>query len=165
MRFPNLDHLMAFAFSAGRAISLSAIYAMARDKDRTRRRRDPISKQDVAAQRGLIQSYVRRQPGVGRWHFTALYGRAQYRSEAQNRLTDYVLARLPTDAHKRRLIYEMVARYYGKTVILKGVAKRFEIPYADVLIAWARVDGMLEDLDAKLSADALDHYRAEDLIE
>lgn len=164
IQFKSLDHLLGWTFGGKRGVSLSGIYALAKEKVLRRRRTDPLSAMDILTQKGLVKSYIHRQTPIARNHFLAAYSGGHERSYAQNQIRDYLLPRMPTGIHNRRMLYELVAKYYGKAVDLSALAEHMNIESFLVLSAWAKVDGMLSDLEYRCSDDAHEHYKTAGLI-
>jgi hypothetical protein len=82
---------------------------------------------EAAAQAGMIKSCVLGLTEWERCHIQAKYFRNGDRMAAQERLTRFVLPTLDMVVRNRRLVYELVARYYGKPVKLPELAARFEM--------------------------------------
>lgn len=155
---------MSWAFGVRRSISLSGIYALAKHTRPRKVSDEVLSRIDILTQKGMIKSYVFRQTPIARYHLLARYSRNKERIDAQNKIRDYILAKLPTGIHNKRMYYELVAKFYGKQVDISAVAEHMNIEPFVVLAGWAKVDGMLNDLSYRVEGEALEHYREERLI-
>jgi hypothetical protein len=62
-----------------------------------------------------------------RAHLQAKYAWGRERQEAQQALAERALATLDTGAHKRRLVYELVGRCYGRPLALRELASRYRL--------------------------------------
>ena len=167
MRFGSLDQLMSWAFGVRSSVNLSGIYAMRTQKDAPPKRfyhGEPLSAMDILTQKGMVKSYIHRQTSIARYHLLASYSRGKERIDAQNKVRDYLLPRMPTGFHNRRMLYELVAKFYGKAVDLNAVAEHMNIETRVVLSSWRLVDGMLDDLRYRVSDEAATHYRESGLI-
>lgn len=153
-------------------MQLSGIYAMRPPKpppdahtlSRPVHHGEPLSAIDILTQKGMVKSYIFRQTPVAKYHLLASYSRGHERIDAQNKLRDYLLARMPTGIHNRRMLYELVAKFYGKPVDLTALAEHLNIESFVVLKAWRLVDGMLDDLRYRVGDQAQHHYRESGLI-
>jgi hypothetical protein len=165
MKFGSLQHLMSFAFGVRSAVGLSAIYSMRKDPDRKKPRGEPMSRMDVLTQKGMIKSYVYRQAEIDKHHLVATFGRGRDRIDAQNKIRDWALARLPTGLHNRRMLYELVAKFYGKPVDLQAVAEHMNIDAILVMTDWGRVKTILEALQYRVDGETVQHYLDEGMID
>ena len=91
-------------------------------------------------------------------HITATYTIGRERTEAQNRLVDFVLPRLRTGVHSRHLIYELVSKFYGKSVDLNDLAERFDVNAFVVVERWGQVVGILKSVQERSYHYAENHY-------
>lgn len=85
---------------------------------------------DAAGQAGMIKTYINDLPEPEQSHIKAQYLVWTDRSEAKQRLVTAILPTLPTGVHKRRLIADLVSKFYGKKgkeLALKALAKRYEV--------------------------------------
>lgn len=160
---------MCWAFGARPVVQLSGIYAMRKETPgvtptRQVRSGEPLSAMDVLTQKGMVKSYIFRQTPIAKYHLLASYSCGHERIDAQNKVRDYLLARMPTGIHNRRMLYELVAKFYGKPVDLTALAEHMNIESFVVLKAWRLVDGMLDDLRYRVCDQANDHYKTSGLI-
>ncbi len=163
MRFLNLHALLKWAYGHREAVQPSSIYRMAKDKGNPppKRRTEGLTLWDRLAQQGMIKSYVRRLPSDMSNHLLAFYTGGRARIDAQNQLVNFVLPRLPTAMHKRALVYELVAKYYGKPVDFAQLAERFDQNKPDaleILRYWGYVKGILDGAQQRATVYAEDHY-------
>lgn len=120
---------------------------------------------DILTQKGMIKSYVCRQPDIDKHHLVATFGRGKERTDAQNKVRDWVLARLPTGLHNRRMLYELVAKFYGKAVDLQAIAEHMNIEPVLVMTDWGRVKTILEAVQYRVDGQTQQRYRDEGMID
>ncbi len=125
--FQNADHALRFAYGRRSPFVDSVRYIT--DMLVRRGRTSPLgelSPQDRIAQAGMILAFVGRMRQDEQACIEARYTRDLRRAAAQQVLTGAVLPCLTGVTH-RRMIYELVARHYGKKVHLGMLAKRFTV--------------------------------------
>lgn len=174
MRFRNLHALFKWAYGHREAVQPSSIYRMAKDKggEKKKRTTETLSLWDRLAQQGMIQSYVGRLSPDMSNHLLAFYTKGKARIRAQNDLVNFVLPRLPTGVHKRAVIYELVAKYYGKPVDFNELANRLEEDEFErrrlafeIARYWGYVKSILDGCQQRATVYAEDHYVDAGLIE
>lgn len=88
---------------------------------------------DALGQSGLIRSYLRSLAPQHSGALMAQYGAGKDRINGQRVVRDYVIQKRTTDGYStahirnRKLTYELVARHFGKPVMLESLAIRFKI--------------------------------------
>jgi len=162
MRFSSLQQLMTFAFGMRSAVSLSAIYKMRREKKS--QHAETVTPIDVLTQRGMIKSYVWRQDPIEKYHLIATFSRGHERIDAQNKIRDWILPRLPTDAHNRRMMYELVAKFYGKAVDVRAVAEHLNVDALAVAENWSNVKRILSGVRYRVDGETQHHYSSAGMI-
>lgn len=117
--------------SVNRFVSRDSREQIADDSPAPKRRDDidirPRS-YDAAAQAGLIQSYITRLTPEESAHLRARYLLGPDRRQAQQFLRDWTLLMIDCGEVPKPLIYELVAKFYGKKseeLRLRSLQKRF----------------------------------------
>lgn len=85
-----------------------------------------LSKEERVAQAAMILAFVARMRQEDQACIVARYSGDARRAVAQRFLADVVMIHLVGVTH-RRMVYELVARHYGKRVHLGILAKRFTV--------------------------------------
>jgi hypothetical protein len=85
-----------------------------------------LSKEERVAQAAMILAFVARMRQEDQACIVARYARDTRRAAAQRLLADLVMIHLAGVTH-RRMVYELVARHYGKRVHMGMLAKRFTV--------------------------------------
>lgn len=70
---------------------------------------------DAGGQAGLLVGFIMRLPEPEQSHIKARFLLERQRDKAKELLLDVLLATLPTGVHKRRLLWDLVSRFYGKS--------------------------------------------------
>jgi len=172
MRFHNIDGILVWAFRGrGHGAKISSIYKF-KGKDRgdpTPPRRPNNSgietMWDRLAQQGMIKSYVARLSPDMANHILAQYGAGRERIVAQNKLVGIVIPRMkqgiPVSLYNnkfRHVIYELVARFYGKPVELEDISDHFNIDIFLVGSRWAQVSEILSAIRERAVEHTEQHY-------
>lgn len=106
---------------------------------------------DAVAQIGMLKAFVAGLPDTDRWHIQAKYARGAERQFAQHSLRDRVIPLLEVVLRPRWIMYQLVARYYGKRVFFRDLAihvrpmipvKDGEKPETHERRVWRMVRGM-----------------------
>ena len=77
---------------------------------------------DAAAQAGMLQSFVIRQPDPRRLHLLSKYAHGELRNAARRALRDFLIPLMRQTIRPRFVVYECVGRYYGKRIVFKDLS-------------------------------------------
>lgn len=157
--FDSQEKALRFAFWGRRPIvdGGNALANMITDLDK----RKPtglglLTPHERVAQAGMILGFVSRLPPAQRAYIHARYMRGIERSRAQRVLANEIMPMI-TGLTYRHMIYELVARHYGKDVKLVWLAERFNVHENTVTKKVRAIEGLLRVIESQADA-AISEY-------
>ena len=114
---------------------------------------------DRLAMSGMMLSGLRELALHEQAVLAASYSHGHQRIKAQQYLRDFVLPRLSATIRRRRLVYELVASFFGKPVMFNELAIRFEIHPNTVTRQSAQVSDILDTVSSRAVDAATTLYK------
>jgi hypothetical protein len=122
-----------------------------------------LSPEERIAQGAMILAFVGRMRDELQASIVARYTRDAQRAAGQQLLTHAVLPHLTGVTH-RRMVYELVARYYGKKVHLGMLSRRFDVHRNTVMAKRATVERELGKIEARADSQVILYLQMSGLI-
>lgn len=163
--FRNADHALRFAY--GRRSPFLDSVRFLTDMMIKRGRSSGLgnlSPEERVAQAAMILAFVARMRQEDRACIEARYSHDWARIYAQYALTDSVLPYLTGITH-RRMVYELVARHYGKRVHLGMLAKRFTVRRSVVADKREVVERELQRIEIRSDGQVIAYLQQAGLLE
>jgi hypothetical protein len=166
--FKNADHALRFAYGRRSAFIDSVRYIT--DMIIKGGGRGPasglgaLSPEERVAQAAMILAFVGRMRDEDQACIEARYSRDRARGVAQQLLTQAVLPSLTGLSH-RKMIYELVARHYGKRVHLGMLARRFDVHRNTVMGKRQTIERELQKIEIRADGQVIEHLQRAGLLE
>ena len=163
--FRNADHALRFAY--GRRSPFLDSVRFLTDMMVARGRAHGVgllSQEERVAQAAMILAFVARMRQEDQACIVARYARDARRAAAQRLLADVVMIHLVGLTH-RRLVYELVARHYGKRVHLGMLARRFTIRRSVVADKRQIVERELQKIEIRADGRVIAYLQDAGLLE
>lgn len=127
--FHSLDAALRFAFQPRLPIidAVKLVGWIGTDKRRRLGGLALLTREEKVAQAALLRSFIDRQPDHMAGWAHARFDLGRGRTGGQQVLTSYAMPRMGGGIVKRRLVYQLVARHYGKQVMLQDLAEQFGV--------------------------------------
>lgn len=128
----------------------------------------PIPRGEGAARvAATVERYIEQLPDVERWHLHANYLVSGKRAEAKVKLVERILPTLSTGIHNRRLIGDLVSKFYGmkgKHLTMKALRERYEIGRHKLEVTKGGVDETLREIAQRAETKAYYALQARGII-
>jgi hypothetical protein len=164
--FQNHDHALRFAYGKRSPIIDSVRYItdmIVKGGRGPATALGALSPEERIAQGAMILAFVWRMRDELQASIVARYTRDAQRAVAQETLTQAVLPHL-TGISNRRMIYELVARHYGKRVHLGVQAKKYTVRRSVVADKRATVERVLNVIDERADGQVILYLQMSGLI-
>ena len=194
--FASVDAVLWFAFGhevpTTKTAAMFAMAGRARDelwgteeeKERAKsapiRTRDPEidrrpTGQDAVTQQSMILGFIRRLPKHDHLYVVAKYAHGSEQVAARRALRDAMLPLLGQSIRPRYVVYQLIARYFGRVVRLDDLAGHQEYLYlakkstkdagrAAVCRLAGEVESRLRDMAASAESKCFDYFKVGNLI-
>lgn len=164
--FRDLKSCLDTVFGRSRsAVKLSLIYKRKPGTKPLKPRPRPTSWEEASAEKGMIKRWLYDLQFPYNAVLISIYARGPERGKAQGGVVKFVMPRLPMTIRRRRLVYQLVAQCFGKSVRYEQLADEFDIEARLVERYAAAVSECVAAVTLKAEAIATDELKERGVID